>query len=289
MAKTVHSAGLGLVGAIGLIAAATYHSAAAAPPAGKVLLVPHRAVYELKLLRSTGNHSINGIRGRILYDFSGNACEGYDLKFRQVSELDSAEGKSALSDLTTNTWEDGAAKKFRFSSENKLNQEATDVVDGNAERNSDAVAINLRKPKEKDFKIPVDAVFPIEHMRRIVEAARAGQKVIELTVYDGAESGERLYNTLTVIGRPIAPGVKPPEDVAAKEPSLAKLTRWPVTISYFDRDPKAERSGEQTPAYSIGFELYENGISRALTLNYADFAISGELASLDVKKAKPCP
>jgi hypothetical protein len=69
---------------------------------------------------------------------------------------------------------------------------------------------------------------------------------------------------------------------------MAKLTRWPVTVSYFDRDPKKERSGEETPAYSIGFELYENGISRALMLNYADFSIGGELVSLDVKKAKPC-
>jgi hypothetical protein len=61
-----------------------------------------------------------------------------------------------------------------------------------------------------------------------------------------------------------------------------------VTVSYFDRNSKNERSGEETPSYSISFELYENGISRALMLNYADFSIGGELVSLDVKKAKPC-
>jgi hypothetical protein len=59
-------------------------------------------------------------------------------------------------------------------------------------------------------------------------------------------------------------------------------------VSYFDREPK-DRSGEQTPVYSINFELYENGISRALMLNYSDFSISGELTSLELKKAKPCP
>ena len=91
--------------------------AAAAAPPDKVLLAPHRAVYQLKLLRSTGSRGIDGVRGRILYDFSGNSCDGYDLQFRQVSELDSGEGKSALSDLQATTWEDGAAKKFRFNSE----------------------------------------------------------------------------------------------------------------------------------------------------------------------------
>ena len=58
------------------------------------------------------------MRGRILYDFSGNACDGYQLQFRQVSELNSGEGKTALSDLRSTTWEAGNAKTFRFNSEN---------------------------------------------------------------------------------------------------------------------------------------------------------------------------
>ena len=69
--------------------------------------------------------SIEAVRGRILYDFSGNACDGYALQFRQVSELDSGEGKAALSDLRSTTWEDAAAKTFRFNSEN-LRQRAAD-------------------------------------------------------------------------------------------------------------------------------------------------------------------
>jgi hypothetical protein len=275
--------------AIALAAAATYHPAAAAPPADKVLLAPHRAVYDLKLSKSHGSRGIQAVRGRILYDFSGNACEGYDLQFRQVSELDSEEGKAAVSDLRSTTWEDGTAKKFRFSSQNKLNEEHTDIVDGRAERNAETVAVDLSKPTEKNFTVPVGAVFPTEHMRRIVVAAREGKTILEFPVYDGSETGEKLYNTLTVIGRPIAPGDKPPAD-ASKIPALAKLTRWPVTISYFDQLPEsAQQGGEQTPVYSIGFELYENGISRALVLDYTDFTITGELSSLEMKKEKPCP
>ena len=55
-------------------------------------LASHRAVYELRLAQSRGNSSTMSARGRILYDFSGNACEGYALQFRQVSELDNGEG-----------------------------------------------------------------------------------------------------------------------------------------------------------------------------------------------------
>ncbi|HMJ42928.1 MAG TPA: cell envelope integrity EipB family protein [Pseudolabrys sp.] len=276
--------------AIGFAAIVAHHPASAAPPTEKVLLAPHRAVYDLKLLKSQSSRGVQGVRGRILYDFSGNACDGYDLQFRQVSELDSGEGKAALSDLRSTTWEDGTAKKFRFNSENMVNAARTDIVNGRAERNADKVAISLSKPTEKTLTVPAGSVFPTEHMRRIILAAREGKTILEFPVYDGSETGEKLYNTLTIIGRPIAPGAKPPTDAAAKLPAMAKLTRWPVTISYFEKqDAKDERGGEQTPVYSISFELYENGISRALVLNYSDFSISGEMTSLELKKEKACP
>ncbi len=255
----------------------------------KVILAPHRAIYDLKLSKSSGSRGLQAVRGRIVYDFSGNACDGYELHFRQVSSLDSGEGKDALSDLRSTTWEDGAAKIFRFSSENKLDDKQTDVVEGSAERRASAVSIQLTKPKSKKLTIPVNAVFPTEHMRRIVAGAREAKSVLEFPVYDGSETGEKLYNTLTIIGRTIEPGQKPVTDASAKTPELAKLTRWPVTISYFERkDDKGEQSGEQTPVYAITFELYENGISRSLILDYNDFTITGELSSLEMKKEKPC-
>jgi hypothetical protein len=261
----------------------------AAPVGDKVVLAPHRAVYDLKLSKTHGSRSIEAVRGRILYDFTGNSCDGYALQFRQVSELDSGEGKAALSDLRSTTWEDAAAKTFRFNSENLVNEQQTDAVDGHAERNGEAVAVSLSKPKEKRFTEPVDAVFPTEHMRRIIVAAREGKSILEFPVYDGSESGEKLYNTLTVIGRAIPAGAKTPDDAGAKIPAMGKLARWPVTISYFERQSeKAEQTGEQTPVYSIGFELYENGISRALTLDYPDFTISGKMTSLEMKQEKPC-
>jgi hypothetical protein len=275
--------------AVGLAATAVYQPAAAAPPVDKVFLAPHRAIYDLTLSKSRGSRGIEAVRGRILYDFSGSACDGYKLQFRQVSELDSGEGKTVLSDLRSTTWEDGNAKTFRFNSENLLNDRTTDTVDGHAERHAKTVAVNLSKPKEKKFTVPVSAVFPTEHMRRIIVAAREGKSILEFPVYDGSETGEKLYSTLTVIGRPIAPSEKPPADAAAKIPELAKLTRWPVTISYFEHEDAAkQRTGEQTPVYAITFELYENGISRALALDYTDFTIKGEMTSLEMKEPKPC-
>jgi hypothetical protein len=244
----------------------------------------HRAVYELKLAHSRGNSSTMSARGRILYDFSGNACDGYALLFRQVSELDNGEGKTTLSDLRSTSWEEGAAKRFVFKSQNFINENLLDTVDGTAQRIGEKVEVTLTKPQDSRFDLEPAVAFPTDHMRRIIAAAREEKSILELPVYDGSDKGDKVFNTLSVIGRAIAPNERVPTDAAANKPELAGLKRWPVTVSYFD---KAART-DQPPVYAIKFELYENGISRALVLDYNDFAIAGELTSLDLRESKPC-
>ena len=278
---------LGTIVVLTGIAACAPTLAASGP--GAITLVPHRAIYDLTLGQSHGQRAIESVRGRILYDFSGSPCDGYALQFRQVSELDNGEGKVSLSDLRAVTWEDASAKNFRFNSENFVNQEIVDSVDGRAERDADRLAVKLSKPKRETFNLDRDMVFPTEHIRRTIEAALAGRTILEFPVYDGSETGQKVYNTMTVIGREIPPGEKTPTDAAARKAELKGLRRWPVTISYFDKNKKAkEGSGEQTPAYSIAFDLYENGISRALTLDYGDFTVKGEMTQLDIKDSSPC-
>jgi len=247
----------------------------------------HQALYDLSLVRSRSN-SVSSVRGRILYNFQGSVCEGYTSEFRQVSELSSGEDKVSLSDLRANSWEDAAGKSYRFNIQTRMNDADTSQVDGTAERDGDHITVKLKLPASKTFTIDGSTVFPTEQVRRIVAAAKEGKSLLELTVYDGSDNGEKVYNTLTVIGQPI-PGDRP---VASPDPStsdehMKSVTRWPVTVSYFDRDAP-QKDGEQMPVYAMSFELFENGVSRALVLDYNDFVISGTLGKFDVKDTKPC-
>jgi hypothetical protein len=265
------------------------HGAASAQgAAGSVNLVPHIAIYDLTLTSSRGKRALESVRGRIVYDFSGSSCEGYALQFRQVTELDSGEGKVALSDLRTTTWEEGEGKSFRFKSQNYMDQQQIGEVDGSADRERSGVAVKLSKPEDKNFDAGT-VVFPTEHMRLLIEAARAAKSLLEVQVYDGSETGEKIYQSLSVIGHRIEPDKKL-DDAAADKDTLAGLARWPVTISYFDKTGKKadDQPSEQTPVYAISFEMYENGISRALKLDYGDFVIDGKMSSLEVKKTKAC-
>ena len=255
-----------------------------AEPAAAVTLVPHRAIYDLKLASTRGKRSVSTVRGRILYDFDGNACEGYTLAFRQVTELDSDEGKSITSDLRSTNWEAGDGKSFRFTTKNLVNGQMSTESAGNATIEDGKLAVALTKPTQKRVESGA-AVFPSEQTRRIIAAGRAGKSVMQLDVYDGSEDGEKFYKTLAVIGQPLGAD-HPPTDAAAGQAAMAGLKRWPVTISYFDA---RKADGDQTPAYAISFENYENGISSALKLDYGDFTLAGTMSSLEIKPAKPCP
>ena len=270
---------LGLLAIAAVVLGSSFASGESQAAAGGAFL-PHQALYELSLVKSRGSNAINSARGRILYNFSGSSCEGYTSEFRQVSELDSSEGKVTLSDLRSTSWEDGAGKSYRFKIDARTNDSDSSPVDGIAERTGDHITVKLTQPQAKTFTLDGATVFPTEQIQRIVAA--------ELTVYDGSDNGQKVYNTLSVIGQPI----KGDKAVTSPDPStsneqMKSLTRWPVTVSYYDRDAKTG-DGEQTPVYAMQFELFENGVSRALVLDYNDFVISGALGKFDVKDSKPC-
>jgi hypothetical protein len=244
-------------------------------------LVSHRAVYELSLAKATGNKSPTAARGRIAFDFTGSACEGYVQNFRQVTELQPAEGPTHVSDMHSATFEDGQGKSFRFRIETKVDQKPGDNVDGQAHRADDgALAIDLKQPKRTKVDVGEDVVFPTEHLKRILAAAHTGAKLLEVKVYDGSETGQKIFNTTTIIGKPIEAAAV---EKAAHVPALEGMKRWPVAISYFEIGKK-----DDAPAYVLSFDLYDNGISRALKLDYGDFVLAGEMTQLDILPTKAC-
>jgi len=278
-----------LAGGLAVALMAGPGSAAKAAPgaATSVPFLAHQAVYDLSLRKARGN-SVNNARGRILYSFTGSSCEGYTTDFRQVSELESGESKTTMSDLRSTSWEDADGKSYRFKIETRMNDSAPAAVDGIAERSGHTITVKLKQPKQKTFTLDEGTVFPTEQVKRIIAAAKEGKSVLELVVYDGSDDGEKVYNTLTVIGQPIPGDRKPAQpDASSSSDALKSMTRWPVTVSYYDRAAKSE-TGEQTPVYAMSFELYENGVSRALVLDYNDFVIAGAMGKIDAKDTKAC-
>src|SRR5687768_6800612 len=192
---------------LSLLLAALVPVPAGAQSSGTVRLVPHRAVYDLSLAQSgRGSRSIDSASGRIAFDFGGDACAGYTLKYRQVTVLESGESGRRTLDVRTATFESGDGKTIRFRTDSRLEGVWEDNVDGDAELHGDALSVRLKQPKREAVDLPGQAMCPTEHMKRLIEAGRAGQTTVSVKVYDGSDDGKKVYDTLALIGRRIEAG-----------------------------------------------------------------------------------
>ena len=249
-------------------------------------LAPHRAVYDMKLGDTEEQAGIAGLSGRMVYDFSGNACEGYSVNFRFVTEFQDTNGGSQITDLQTTSFEEPAAASYQFLSKTFVDQKLVEETRGTAHAGADARTVELKQPAEKSLEIGGDVLFPTEHLLAILKAADENVHFLAADIYDGAETGEKVYATTTVIGTRAVNDLQGKADAVAA--SLDGETYWPVTVAYFDPS-KDDASGELMPVYQLAFRLYENGISSHLKLDYGDFTIHGKMASLEIYEEGDCP
>ena len=245
-------------------------------------LADHRATYRVTLLKAVGAKSPTSARGRVSYEFDGSACAGYSQNFRQITEMQPAEGATRLSDMRSATFEGADGRSFSFDVKTSVDQAAPEVVDGHARRaGSDVLQIQLSRPAEQAVDVDQDVLFPTAHLKRIIAAAKAGQPIVGVKVFDGSDDGKKVYDTTTIIGKPMKGSTD--DAGAARIVTMDTMTRWPVLISYFEEGHK-----DKEPAYTLGFELYENGVSRALRFDYGDFVLAGQMVSLDMLPGEPC-
>jgi hypothetical protein len=240
-------------------------------------LLPHRAVYDLTLVK--GSSSVDDARGRIVFEFSGDSCEGYTTTVRQVTTLSSS-GASRTLDMSSTTFEEGDGSQFRFRSETRADGTRIKQVDGMARIEDGEMVVDLRRPGDRSETFAQEPAFPVAHLEAIIAAAQDGAATLPMIVFDGADDGLQLYDTLAVIGRRMEPAADAPF------PGIAETARWPVTLSYFEQE---QEQGEQSPAYIISFQLHENGVSTHLRLDFGDFVMAGALSTLEILPGGDCP
>jgi hypothetical protein len=259
-------------------------AAAAASPSAILPLASHRAAYELSLAEpasppaSSAQTPISA-SGVIAYEFRGSACEGYTSNFRQMTQMERSEGDPLSMDVSAMSFEDADGRSMRFQVDTKGVQE-TPPVAGTATRGADDdMRVQLTEPALKAVDFGHDVLFPTQHIERLIEAAKSGGGAIQARVYDGSDTGAKIYSTLAVIGREASK----PSDDAETAGELKGVRRWPAVVSYFD-----EASRDSSPEYTLSFDLYENGVSGTLKLDYGTFALKARLKKLEIFPTLAC-
>ncbi|MEM5500830.1 cell envelope integrity EipB family protein [Ahrensia kielensis] len=244
----------------------------------EVNLVPHRAVYDVNLDEASERSGINGMSGRIVYEFRGSTCEGYTTSFRFVNRV-TARGESNVTDQRTSTYEDAEGENFRFVTQAYVNDKKDREIEGRAVSKKDNTAVALAKPDEVNLELS-PAMFPTAHIVDLLNRADAGETFFELPIFDGSDGGDRVLSTTVIVG---SEQTNADEDKAVLG-AMADDDYRKVTISYFDKADKQEA----LPEYTIAFKLYNNGVTRDLEMDYGEFSLTGKITDLELIEAESC-
>ena len=72
---------------------------------------------------------------------------------------------------------------------------------GTATRGADDdLRVVLTKPKAQTLDFGHDVLFPTQHIEHMIEAAKHGGGLMQARVYDGSDTGEKIFATLSMIG-----------------------------------------------------------------------------------------
>lgn len=255
---------------------------------GPIVMVPHRAIYEMTLANTRGGSSVTQVSGRMVYELVGSACEGYTQNMRFVTQMENQNGSTTLTDLRSSSWEEGTGKRFRFNSSQFRDEKATEVTVGDAARApiTNDVKVELSKPAKRDIQLSGRTYFPVQHSIALIETARAGKTSFRADLYDGSEKGEKVYDTVSAIGRPTISRT-PTRLASAKNADrlLGGVPAWPVSIAYYE--PNSDNR-DAVPVYELSFLFLENGVSQNMLIDYGDFAIQGDLKEITYLEPGKC-
>lgn len=243
-------------------------------------LVGHRAIYEVSLADKPDGPGIVSATGRVVLEFDGNECQGYTTTMRFLTKYGNSQGSESTTDVQSSTWEGGAGEAFRFHVRQYLNGALQLSSQGKAANGGDEIAIDLEEPEEKNLGISGDVLFPTQHLNVIIEEAESGNRFVQRDVFDGSDTGDKVYATNAVIGKPSkgeVEGIKGGED-------LNGVIFWPVSLAYFEED----NSGEQLPVYQMSFDLFRNGVSTDVVIDYGELALRAKLSEIEFFEPIPC-
>jgi hypothetical protein len=233
--------------------------------AGGVDLLSHRALYRLSLAGSTTSTGVAAVRGALGLEWQAS-CEGWisaqHLFFVGATE----EGEDLGMDVRFSSFESRDNTELRFNVRSFDGPYLNEEFQGRALLGAvgSTGEAHFSAPDGLTVDLPQGTVFPTEHIRRLIDAARAGETIVTHEVFDGS-GPDALTHVTAVIGQ-----------VQRVASGLDTERRWPVSLAYYGAGKE-----ELLPDFEISFELAENGVLRNVMLDYGEFALKAELETFE--------
>lgn len=246
-----------------------------------VVLVPHRATYDMKLSVARPNSGIVEVNGRMVLEMV-DSCDAWEVKQRIKLKFLRNDGEEFDTDSSFTSYETKDGLGLRFSVRNIQDQEVEEELRGHAdlEATGGKGRASFTLPEVRSFDLPPGTLFPTTHLALIIRHARDGDKTVSYSVFDGARL-DGAFQVNAVIGKP--PRVTGPAvrgDVAL----LRNQPAWSARLAFF----AAGDQSNANPEYELALDLLANGIARSMLLDYGEFAVDARLVQIQALPRPRC-
>lgn len=261
------------------------------PVTAAVDLVPHQAIYRMKLATATRGSGIADAEGVMAYSFR-DGCDSWTSETKVKLRLVYAEGHDVDTSWSFASWEAKDGLAYSFNIQHRRDGEVTEVLKGKVDRSAPGGAGEARfsVPEGKVILLPAGTLFPTRHLLDLIAAGERGEPVFQRTVFDGA-SVDNPYNINAVIARAGLSGrakTAAARGRAAADLNLAKilsaggLAAAPVRhmrMAFFPLDSRAAE-----PDFELGVDYRPDGVASRIRQDFGDFSI--DLVPDEIKTLK---
>ncbi|MDP6175511.1 MAG: DUF1849 family protein, partial [Rhodospirillales bacterium] len=231
-------------------------------------LVPHRAVYTMRLASSEGQGGLAGIRGAMVYEFK-DVCDAWTADAKIYLLMQYARGREIETVRKSLTWESKDGKKFRFSVEELRNKRISQQISGVAVL--DGVGrggmASYSKPRRMKVKLPAGTDFPSTHLARLIRRSAAGKPILDKVLFDGSNL-DNPYEVNAVIGQYRSDRRRVPGPLAALGAASEPKKIWFARLAFFPFYSQAE-----TSEFDMEVDYREDGIIDRMVQDFGDYSM----------------
>lgn len=243
--------------------------------ATKMGLVPHKALYDIRLTGKKSSANVANISGKMFYEWKPS-CDAWITNHRYDLTYEYIEAPSVRVTSEFSTYESFDGKQYNFTSQRKTGgmvfEELRGAVEAQDTEYPNAAVFTI--PEDLSFELPKGTLFPVAHTLDVLEKIKEGKKFYKATIFDGSdEDGPVDVNSF--IGKPY----EYQQDKLSSEgvdQNLVKGKVWNLRLAFFPLDAYSPTSD-----YEMSVVFHENGVISHMDIDYTDFSVSQNLIAIE--------
>lgn len=251
-------------------------NAAVLDKAREVGLRPHRALYDVKLLKAKNGTQIVNISGKMVYEWQPS-CDAWisHSKFELSYDYADAPPVRVQSDFSTHESFDN--KTITFNTNRRSNGQVFEEFRGSAGLGDTPAAGGkavYTLPADLKFDLPEGAVFPMSHTLSVLDQIKTGKKFRSVVTFDGSDKeGPVQINSFIGKAATVPEKLKSVKDI---DQAALNSKAWNLRMAFFPINSQEEKAD-----YEMDMIFHENGVVSDMVIDYGDFAVSQTLTALE--------